>query len=113
MGGPVGPGPPQPHFGCQIHDFGGIFPCQNLAKHLARQFARGNDYLTEFSIFSFFQFFVIFQNRSEMIPNDVFRLPESEFAVESRFRTNFYLKKSKLLFAVRLPFAGRFLTRLA
>ena len=46
-------GPPKPHFGCQIVDFGGILPCQNLAKHLARHFARGNDYLTEFSIFSF------------------------------------------------------------
>ena len=48
-----GPGPP--HFGCEILDFGGILPCLNLAKllarHFAKHFARQNGYLTKFVIF--------------------------------------------------------------
>ena len=46
MGGPRGPGPPQPHFGCQIldfgcqiFDFGGISASQILATTLAGNLA--------------------------------------------------------------------------
>ena len=40
-------------------------------------------------------FFAIFQNRSEMIPNGVFRPPEPEFPAENRFGANFHLKNVK------------------
>ena len=44
-------------------------------------------------------FFDIFQNRSQMVPNGVFRPPESEFLVENRFGANFHYENPKLLFA--------------